>query len=249
MRRLVLAALAVIVLSVGTAEARCRLALALALDVSGSVDMGEYRLQLDGVATALSDPSVQSALFSVPERPVALAIFEWSSSSYQRLILDWTEIAETSDVERISDRLRGWQRAPAPEATGLGAALVHGQGLLRRAPACEEHVLDVSGDGKNNDWPTPERLRAGRRLDGLRINGLVVARNFGRNGGRSDAGVAELSAYFSARIIQGPGAFVEVALGYEDYAEAMRRKLLRELTSLAVGALDVPSRLMLTQDQ
>lgn len=223
------------------AEARCRLALALALDVSGSVDMREYRLQLDGLNAALSDPEVRAAFFAMPEAPVSLAVYEWSSSNYQRLVLDWTSIGTPDDLSNVQARLSGWQRAPAPEATGLGAALVYGKRLLSSSPGCWAQTLDVSADGKNNDWPTPQRLRAGSRLDGMTVNGLVVATDFQRGEDRVAAGAAELSAYFHAFVIQGPGAFVEVALGYESYADAMRRKLLRELKVQPLGQMDGPA--------
>ena len=66
----------------GSTEAPCRQALALGLDVSGSVDGGEYRLQLDGLAAALREPAVIAAMLSVPSAPVHLAIFEWSEPGH-----------------------------------------------------------------------------------------------------------------------------------------------------------------------
>jgi hypothetical protein len=110
----------------------------------------------------------------------------------------------------------------------------YGKRLLDQAPVCWTRTLDVSGDGKNNDWPDPRKARSDGTLAGIRINGLVVAPDTG-SGGRATTGAAELSAYFQARVIQGPDAFVEVANGFEDYADAMRRKLLRELQTRPVG--------------
>ena len=109
----------------------CRLALAMALDVSGSVDQQEYRLQVEGLADALIDPEVQDALFAMPEVPVALAVYEWSSSTYQRMIAGWTLLHDPNDLNRLAARLRGWTREPAPEATGIGSALTFGRDLLQ----------------------------------------------------------------------------------------------------------------------
>lgn len=227
-----------VALSLATAPAQaCRLALALALDVSGSVSAEEYRLQMSGLATALGDPDVEAALFAIPDAPVALAVYEWSSSRYQRVIQDWTLIEDRTMLRDLRARLSDWSRQKAPEATGLGAALEYGKALLDRAPPCWNRTLDVSGDGKNNDWPDPRVLRRNGTLFGIRINGLVVARDSGSEGGQPPLDAAELSAYFQARVIQGPDAFVEVALGFEDYANAMRRKLLRELKAQPIGAL------------
>lgn len=238
MRALALAAILAVIS--GPAEAACRLALALALDVSGSVDGDEYRLQMAGLSEALGDPDVEAALFALPDAPVALAVYEWSSSRYQRVIQDWVVISQRPDLNALRARLLNWSRIPAPEATGLGAALEFGGAMLLRAPVCWDRTLDVSGDGKNNDWPDPELARARGPLGGMRINALVIADDNGAGGERGHLGAAELSAYFKARVIQGEDAFVEIALGFEDYAEAMRRKLLRELKTRPVGTLRDP---------
>lgn len=217
------------------APAACRLALVLALDVSGSVDEREYVVQLNGVATALEHPDVMAALLEFPDVPVALAIFEWSSASYQREILGWTMLEDEAAISGVVGRLRGWQRRPAPEATGLGAALRHAAGLLRTGPACWAQTIDVSGDGKNNDWPVPADLKASGELAGVTVNALAIGQELLRGGDTRRLGIAELTAYFHAQLIQGPGAFVEVALGYDDYANAMTRKLLREISAPPLG--------------
>lgn len=208
----------------------CRLALALALDVSGSVDTAEYRLQMDGLADALTDPDVRAALLDMPGAPVAVAVYAWSGSGYQRLVQDWVTIVDDAALAALAARLRATTRQPAPQATGLGRALVYGRDLIDQGPACWDRTLDVSGDGRNNDWPTPQSLRATGRLGDLRINALVIL--------TPEAGDDDLAAYFRARVIQGPDAFVEEAQGFEDYSRAMRRKLLKELATRPVGALD-----------
>ncbi len=219
----------------GLSEAACRLALLLALDVSGSVDAREYALQTDGVAVALTDPDVQSLIFAMPDAPVALSIFEWSSASYQRVIQDWVLLETEADLRAVHDRLRGWPRSKAPEATGLGAALAYSVEHFTRAPACWDHTLDVSADGKNNDWPMPERLRESGRLGDMNVNVLVVAPDFLVVHDKERVGIEEMAKYFRDRIIHGPGAFVEIALGYDDYEDAIRRKLIRELATLPIG--------------
>ncbi len=230
MRR-VLACLAALAAAPAASEP-CRLSLALALDVSGSVDQAEYRLQSEGLALALNDPDVRDAFFALPDAPVAVAVYEWSASRYQRLIQDWVLIEDEAALVALVARLTNLSRAPAPEPTGLAAALAYGKELIDAGPTCWDQTLDVSGDGKNNDWPTPMQLRASGALGGLRINALVIVED---RAGAEETG--ELPAYFESRIIQGPGAFVEVAHGFEDYARAMRRKLLRELATQPLGAL------------
>ena len=229
-------ALALLVaVSATAAPAACRLALVLALDVSGSVDEREYVVQLNGVAAALEHPEVQEALLALPDAPVALAIFEWSSASYQRQVVDWTTLSGASDILAVVDQLRRWRRAPAPEATGLGAAMLHAAELLRDGPQCWAQTVDVSGDGKNNDWPIPRDVRRSGALAGVTINALAIGQELLRGGDTRRMGIAELTAYYRANLIQGPGAFVEVALGYDDYAGAMTRKLMRELSAPPLG--------------
>lgn len=219
----------------------CRLALAMALDVSGSVDQTEYDLQLEGLADALIDPDVQKVFFAMPDAPVAVAVFEWSSSNYQRMISDWRVLNRRQDLAQLAQHLRDWTREPAPESTGIGAAIEFGRDLLAGNPGCWQETLDISGDGKNNDWPVPRDLRQQGKTAGMRINALVISRDIGGQGQVAPLEIGELSAYFHAEIIQGPDAFVEVALGFQDYASAMKRKLLRELATRPLGHLPSPT--------
>ncbi len=218
----------------GGPAAACRLALVLALDVSGSVDAREYDLQTEGVATALRDAEVQSAILADIATPVELAIFEWSGSRFQRQIVDWTPLTTPAAIEAAARRLSGWSRMPAPEATGIGSAMRVAAGQLADGPTCWRQVLDISGDGKNNDWPSPRQVREAGTMGTITVNALVIGSAPLRGETRSEA-IAELVAYFQAEVLHGPGAFVETAIGYEDYAEAMKRKLLRELQTLVVG--------------
>lgn len=214
----------------------CRLALAMALDVSGSVDQLEYHQQMEGLAQALIDPDVQRAFFARPDAPVAVAVYEWSASTYQRVIVDWRLMNGPSDLSQLAAHLAAWERAPSPEATGIGAAIEFGRDLLAANPGCWQETLDIAGDGKNNDWPIPRELRRLGRINGMRINALVIGRDAQGQGHVSPPEVGELAAYFHAEVIQGPNAFVEVALGFQDYARAMKRKLLRELATRPLGS-------------
>ena len=95
-------ALVILLMLCAAPASACRLALAMALDVSGSVDATEYRLQMEGLADALIDPEVQSAIFAMPEVPVAVAVFEWSSSTYQHVIAGWTLLHAPDDLNQLA---------------------------------------------------------------------------------------------------------------------------------------------------
>ena len=217
--------------------AQCRQAIALGLDVSGSVDSGEYRLQLDGLASALTDREVQRAILAQPGHPVYLAVFEWSGPGYQRLLLGWTEIRDSEALVRASAHLAAARRRPAPPGTALGNAMRFGADLLRDGPDCAKHTLDISGDGKNNFGPHPRDIKMTLPTGGLTLNALVIGADALEIGGQRQVELSELSAYFNAWVITGPGAFVEAAIGFEEYQSAMTRKLLRELETLAMSSL------------
>jgi hypothetical protein len=209
------------------AEAFCRLALLLALDVSSSVDAEEYALQRDGLAAALMAPEVQAALLADPESWVEIAAYEWSGRRQQHPVLDWTAIRAAPDIAAAAGAIAGAERSFVNFPTAMGYALGFGAVALdRRGQGCDRQVIDVSGDGINNEGFRPPLAYKHFPFDGVTVNGLVI-----------DSGDARVITFYHREVIRGPGAFVEVADGYGDFARAMRRKLLREIGNLAVGAL------------
>lgn len=215
--RLVLALLLAALPAAASAQV-CRLALSLALDVSSSVDRQEYRLQADGLATALVDPGVVEAFLAVPGQRVALHIYEWSGRYQQEVVLDWTWIEGAGDLRRIAGGIAGKARSYEQFPTALGYALGFGATALSEGPPCWRRTLDVSGDGENNEGFSPRLAHREFPFEGVTVNGLVIGANR-----------TNLRRYYQAVVIRGPGAFVEVATDYEDFAVAMRRKLIREL--------------------
>lgn len=216
----------------GEARAECRLALALALDVSGSVNFMEYRLQLDGVANALTHPEVIAAIVSTPGAEVALAIYEWSGPAFQRVLVDWTRLAGPADVAAVAAQLRTTGRVGADPSTAIGAAMVFGAGVLGSAPPCWRQVIDISGDGKSNTGPTPRDVTMPAEVT---VNALVIGGELIDPAENRAVGLPELTGYFRAYVIRGPEAFVEVARGFYDFESAMVRKLKRELMVVAVS--------------
>jgi hypothetical protein len=205
------------------AQGQCRLALQLGMDVSASVDQAEYRLQVEGLASALLDPTVTEAFLNGPG-PVALSIFEWSGRFQQDIIVDWVMVESEADLlaitERVNQAIRGNQDFP----TALGYALGFASTRFREAPACLFQTLDISGDGQNNDGFPPAAAYEHFDFDGVTVNGLAI-------GGAS----REIEGYFLEHVMHGPGAFVEYALNHNDFAETMRRKLERELRAMILG--------------
>lgn len=211
------------------AAAACRLALLLAMDVSSSVDAEEDALQRGGLAAALVAPEVEAAFFA-SDSPVALAAYEWSGRYNQEILLDWTLISDRETLLRAAERIGASRRSHDDFPTAMGYALGFGAGLFQRAPECLARTLDMAGDGQNNEGFTPAQAYAAFPFDGITVNGLVI------NGADFEAETG-LIAFYRAQVLRGPGAFLEIADGFEDYERAMRRKLERELSAPVIGAL------------
>lgn len=205
----------------------CRLALLLALDVSSSVDNREYLLQRNGLAAALLAPEVATAFLRARE-PVALAAYEWSGRYNQHTILDWRVIRTKSDLASASEQIASTRRSEDEFPTALGYSLGHAATLLARAPSCDRKTIDVSGDGENNEGFEPLLAYRHFPLNGVTVNGLAIGGSMPLDG---------LVRYFRREVIRGPGAFVETATDYGDFERAIRRKLEREVSAIAVGVL------------
>ncbi|WP_299403253.1 DUF1194 domain-containing protein [uncultured Roseobacter sp.] len=211
----------------GAGAAECRLALVLALDVSSSVDDAEDRLQRGGLVSALTAPEVSAAFFAT-DQPVALAVFEWSGRYNQEILLDWTLIEGPAELIGAAEAIAASKRSHNDFPTAMGYALGYGAGLLQRAPQCLYKTLDMAGDGQNNEGFGPAAAYAEFPFEGVTVNGLVV------NGADYEAETG-LIAFYKGQVLHGPGAFIEIAQGFEDYERAMRRKLERELTPPVIG--------------
>ena len=212
----------------------CRQALALGLDVSGSVDGAEYRLQLDGLAAALTHPDVTDALLAAAGAPVTIAVYEWSGPTSQAVIIDWTEITDIEALAGVTARLRANKRTPADPSTALGTAMVVGARMLAQRAGCWKRTLDISGDGGSNTGPRPQDVDGDPALADITINALVI----GPEVNDPSQVATGLLGYFETYVIRGPGAFAEHAEDFVAYEAAMVRKLLRELQGMVIGAVD-----------
>ncbi|NNK77783.1 MAG: DUF1194 domain-containing protein [Litoreibacter sp.] len=194
----------------------CEVALVLAVDISGSISTEEYRLQMDGLAEALRDPTVSDALV---ETRATLSLMQWTGSSRQTFSIPWTQITTRADVAELAERVVAVKRAWLNYSTAIGEALLTAASRFAEVPECERNVIDVSGDGYSNEGDEPGYVRDFLASNGVTINGLAI-----------EGAVEDLTSYFRSEVIGGPGAFVLTSRGYEDYPRAIRRKLLTEIT-------------------
>ncbi len=201
------------------------LELVLAVDSSSSVDSREFTLQVEGMAYAFRDKDVLSAIAAGSFGAIAVSMVEWSSHNVQRVNMPWAVIAGPEDAEAVAMMLETAPRLVETGATSLSAALLFSADLFDdNGFEGTRKVIDISGDGYNNHGPvlTTSRNAVGQR--GIGVNALVVA-NLGSG----------LDLYFEREVIIGPGAFVVQAPDYDNYADAIRRKLLREIRAVPVS--------------
>ncbi|MFY0691383.1 MAG: DUF1194 domain-containing protein [Paracoccaceae bacterium] len=200
----------------GTPAQACEVALVLAVDISGSISTEEYRLQMDGLAEALRDPTVSDALV---DTKATLSLMQWTGASRQSFSIPWTRITSRADVAALAEQVTAVERAWLNYSTAIGEALLAAASTFAEVPDCERRVIDVSGDGYSNEGDAPDYARDFLAGNGVTINGLAI-----------EGAVEDLTSYFRSEVIGGPGAFVLTSRGYEDYPRAIRRKLLTEIT-------------------
>ena len=193
--------------------------LVLAVDTSLSVDDDEFALQMQGIARAFRTPEIIALIGQ--RRGVAVTLFQWSSEVDPRFVIPWRLLHEPASVLAFADQVEQAAREPSRGFTAMGRAIDFAIELIANNPvAGQELKIDVSADGRNNTGPLPTAARKRASALGIAINGLPIL-----------VDTYSLDTYFREKVIAGPGAFVEIATDYDDFARVFLRKLRRELTS------------------
>ena len=205
------------------------LELVLLADATGSIDAIENHLQREGYAAAMTDPEVLWAVKNGGERGrIAVAYVEWAGRRSQDVVVDWTLIDGEASARDFADRLMTAPRKVSG-TNAIGAALLKGLELIdTNAFEGSRKVIDLSGDSIWNPRPpTIAEARDAALARDVTINGLAVLCH--DCSGRP--GLGNLEAQFTDRLIVGPGAFVVTADGDTAFAEAVRRKLILEISA------------------
>ncbi|MCX8509696.1 MAG: DUF1194 domain-containing protein [Rhodobacteraceae bacterium] len=194
--------------------AGCDLALLLAIDISGSVDDGEYQLQVEGTAKALEYPEVAAALLNAE---VALSVVQWSSVGMQKLVQPWRRMESAAALAAFARAARAQERAFGKADTAVGDALAFSVAQFATVPDCRRRVIDISGDGVQNAGGAlaPSRalaIRAGISINAIAIEGMGLT----------------ISEFYRRNVIT-KGGFVVTATGHTDYPRVLRMKILREV--------------------
>lgn len=204
------------------------LELVLAVDVSLSMDLEEQRLQRDGYVQAFRDPQIHKAIQSGPNGRIAVTYLEWAGAGIQAIVLPWRILASPADAKTFANEL-GTKPIARNLMTSISAAVEVSSSLFDRNDVQGlRRVIDVSGDGPNNSGGPVEQERDAAGRAGITINGLAIELAPGR-GRYSYFDLPDLSRYYKDCVITGPGSFVLAIKTKDEFATAIRQKLLLEI--------------------
>jgi hypothetical protein len=203
-------------------------ALVLAVDGSSSIDAGEYGFQQRAIASALRDPTVLNAMRSAGS--VAVAVVFWGDAELPVQETPSVVIRSAADAERLAAIVESMPRKVLGN-TGLSAGIAAALGKLETMGCAHRSIINVSGDGKvsieprrRKVYPHLPQARSMAEAQGVTINALTISNE-----------VPDLAEYFEKNVITGPGAFVMNVNGYDDFADSLRRKLVREIGPQAIS--------------
>lgn len=192
--------------------------LALGVDCSFSVNDLEYELQMQGIADAFRDPEVISLIGNQPGG-IAVTLYHWAGTPNNIRPIPWRHLTDEASALAFAAEVASTKRSPLSYYTAIGHAIDFGVHLIETSGfAGHQRKIDISGDGRNNTGPEPSVARLRALAKGITVNGLAIL-----------DGDRRLAGYYRDNVIIGPSAFVMTAGTYDDFAAAMRNKLLREL--------------------
>ena len=215
--------IAIMLLSASTARAAqpVDLLLVLAVDASGSVSMDRFDLQTRGYAAAFANPRVIQAIRSGPLQAIAVAMVQWTGPRLQTDVLPWTVVDSEAAALDLSRRLGATRRTLFGGGTSISGAIDHSVALIRASGIeATRSVIDISGDGSNNNGRSVTAARDEAVAQGISINGLPIL--------TIEPG---LDDYYRTYVIGGPGAFVVAIDSYDNFAAAILEKLITEIAS------------------
>ncbi|WP_292329470.1 DUF1194 domain-containing protein, partial [Mesorhizobium sp.] len=204
--------------------------LVLAVDVSLSMSPAELEIQRHGYAAALMHDNVLKAIADGAYGKIAVTYVEWAGTTWQRVVVPWTVIANRADAEGFVAKLEA-NPPDSARRTSISGALSFGSDLFAESGfQGTKRVIDVSGDGPNNQGAPVDLTRDEVVRQGITINGLPLMTRGGFSGAFD---VENLDRYYSDCVIGGPGAFMIPVNDWTQFPEAIRRKLVLELAGPA----------------
>lgn len=207
------------------------LELVLAVDVSLSMDTDEQTVQRNGYLAALVDSTVLDAIAQGALQRIALAYVEWAGYGYQQVVMDWRLIdgkaaAEAFVAELAQKPLQRSRRTSVSSALLFSADRFENNGFQGT-----RRIIDISGDGANNEGPRVDESRDSVLARGIVINGLPLLLK--RQSPYSLFDVQNLDQFYQDCVIGGPSSFMIPVRSIEEFRDAIRNKLIMEIADAA----------------
>ena len=215
-------------------------ALVLAVDISNSMDPDEQALQRDGFVQAFRSALVHQVIRSGMLGRVAVTYVEWAASNNQKIIVPWTEMEDAEDAIAFAEQLA---RAPISRAprTSISGAIDFSVRLLQERPGeAMRRVIDISGDGANNQGRSVTAARDDAVAKGFTINGLPLLL---KRRVASSYDVENLDEHYRDCVIGGSGSFMLPVQDRSQFAEAIKTKIIREIAGLEPRARLIPAQI------
>src|ERR1700726_2995697 len=212
--------------------------LVIAVDVSYSMDMDELAIQREGYAQAIVSKEFLQALKSLPIGKISVTYFEWAASSDQKIIIPWRVIdgPETADAVAGEIMKTAIRRA---SRTSISGAINFAMPLFDENPyRGSRRVIDISGDGPNNNGVPVTGARDAALEKGIVINGLPI---MVKEPSYSTMDIDDLDLYYEDCVIGAPGSFGASIKDREKFKEAIRPKLLLEVAGRTPERRVVPA--------
>lgn len=201
------------------AESNVDIQLVLAVDTSGSVNRERFELQRLGYAAAFRSDDVLKAIRGGQTGAVAITMTQWTGPSQQVQVVPWMRISNGEDLGALARAIEDTPRRLFGGGTSISGAIDHARTLFPTCPfPTTRRTIDVSGDGATNRGRPSYVARDEAVADGVTINGLPIL-----------ALERDLDDHYRDQVIGGPAAFMVVAETFENFGEAVRRKLVQEL--------------------
>ncbi len=201
-------------------------ALVLAVDTSGSVSMGRFELQKQGYAAAFRNRQVLNAIRSLGTQSIAVTMMQWTGPFLHVVVADWTVIKDEASADAFAATIEAAPRRLFGGGTSISGAIDFSRLLLAQSPyRAIRRIIDVSGDGANNSGRDVTAARDEAVRDGVTINGLPIL--------TVEPG---LDVYYRDHVIGGPGAFMIPVADYDNFADAVLKKLINEIAVVPAGS-------------
>lgn len=204
--------------------------LVLAVDVSRSMTPAELEIQRRGYAAALTSDEVISAITGGLLGKVAVVYVEWAGYYSHRVIVDWRVISNRGEAKAFADELTA-QFNSSMRRTSISGALDYASNLFEtNAFISNRQIIDISGDGPNNQGRAVLEARAEALKKGIVINGLPLMTKEGMG---SIFHLDNLDEYYRNCVIGGPGSFVLPVTDWQQFPAAVRHKIVLELAEIS----------------